>query len=130
MGNKLKENKETKKKGKGGGRAFARNFLTVLDGSFLTKENFMKSLPFVFFLTGLAIFYISNSYYAERTVRDIDNISTELKELRSEFITTKSELMFRSKQSEVANAVADLGIEESRMPPKKIVIKEGELEKE
>lgn len=130
MGNKLKENKETKKKGKGGGRIFARNFLSVLDGSFLTKENFMKSLPFVFFLTGLAIFYISNSYYAERTIREVNSINHELKELRSEFITTKSELMFISKQSEVANSVAELGIEESRIPPKKIVIKPEELEKE
>ncbi len=126
--NKLKEEKKEKKV-KGKGSKVARGFLQVLDGTFLTKENFMKSLPFVFFLTGLAIVYIANSYYAERTIRDIQSINTELKELRSEFITTKSELMFRSKQSEVANSVADLGIEESRMPPKKIIIKKGALDK-
>lgn len=126
--NKLKEEKK-EKKAKGKGSKVARGFLQVLDGTFLTKENFMKFLPFVFFLTGLAIVYIANSYYSERTIRDIQNINTELKELRSEFITTKSELMFRSKQSEVANSVADLGIEESRMPPKKIIIKKGVLDK-
>lgn len=126
--NKLKEEKK-EKKAKGAGSKVARGFLQVLDGTFLTKENFMQLLPFVFFLTGLAIVYIANSYYSERTIRDIQNINTELKELRSEFITTKSELMFRSKQSEVANSVADLGIEESRMPPKKIIIKKGVLDK-
>lgn len=126
--NKLKEEKK-EKKAKGKGSKVARGFLQVLDGTFLTKENFMQLLPFVFFLTGLAIVYISNSYYAEKTIRNISNMNTELKELRSEFITTKSELMFRSKQSEVANSVSDLGIIESRMPPKKIIIEKGELDK-
>ncbi len=129
--NTFKENKEkSSKPKKASNNAFAKNFLSILDGSFLTKGNVMKFLPFILFLTLLAIFYIGNSYYAEKTIREVDALNKELKELRSEFITSKSALMFRSKQSEVASAVADLGIEESRIPPKKIVITPGQLNEE
>ena len=128
--NKFKENKDEKSKAGKGKNNVAKNFIRVLDGSFLTKENVLNNLPFVFFLTLLAIFYIGNSYYAEKTIREIHSLNKELKELRSEFITSKSALMFRSKQSEVADAVAELGIEESRIPPKKIVIEPGKLDED
>jgi hypothetical protein len=55
-------------------------------------------------------------------VREIDALSNELKELRSEYIATKSELMFKSKQSQVAKLVDPLGIKESLYPPVKIKV--------
>ena len=94
----------------------------MVNGNFLTKDFTIQQLPFVFFLTLIAILYISNTYYAEKTVRRINNVTNELKELRSEYITTKSDLMFISKQSEVAKAALIYGIKESVVPPKKIVI--------
>jgi hypothetical protein len=100
----------------------ARAFSDVIGGNFLTTENSVKQLPFVFFLMGVAMVYIANSYYAERTVRQINQINQELKELRSEYITTKSDLMFLSKQSEVAKALEPYGIKESVVAPKKIVV--------
>ncbi len=99
-----------------------RTFLDLVNGNFLTKDFTLQQLPFVFFLTLMAILYISNTYYAEKTVRRINNVTNELKELRSEYITTKSDLMFISKQSEVAKAALNYGIKESVVPPKKIVI--------
>ena len=84
-------------------------------------------MPFMFFLTVLSLVYIANSYYAERTVRDIDKISKELKELRSEYITGKSDLMYSSKQSNVALKTADIGVKESLIPPSKIIVSQKEL---
>jgi hypothetical protein len=89
----------------------------------ITKEQVMGWMPFVFFVTFLMLIYIWNSYYAEKNVREIDKISSELKELRSEYITSKSELMFKSKQSEVARELSAAGIKESVVPPKKIILK-------
>ena len=96
-------------------------FQSILDGTFLTKENFVKQLPFIFFLVVLTICYIANTYYTEKIVRQIDKTKNELKELRSEYITIKSEYMNKSKQSEVAKRSASIGIKESLDPPKKIV---------
>lgn len=123
--NKLKE-KQEEKKGKEKNSKPATGVLKLLNdiitGNILTRESVIKSVPYFLFLSFLAIVYISNGYYAEDTVRALNNINNELKELSSEYISTKSELMFRSKQSEVARALEPYGIKESVIPPKKIVV--------
>jgi hypothetical protein len=108
------------------GVGFGKRILSVLDGSFLTRDNVLDNIPFLLFLFGIGIFYIGNSHFGEATIISMEKMNTELKELKSEFISTRSELMFVSKQSEVAKAVAPLGIFESVVPPKKIVVNEKE----
>lgn len=99
-----------------------RSFLNIFSGNFLSRDNVMHQLPFILFLTLIGLGYIANGYYAEKSVREISRINSHLKELKSEYITTKSELMFMSNQSEVARAAAPLGLKESTVPPKKIVV--------
>lgn len=102
-----------------------KSFGQLLDSlGVIEKERVISWIPFILYLTAFALIYISNSYYAEKNIRDIDKLTNELKELRYEYITTKSELMFRSKQSEIANKLDAIGIKESVVPPKKIVIEE------
>jgi hypothetical protein len=105
-------------------KVFVRSVFDVFNGNFLTNKSSLKQAPFVMFLTIVALFYISNSYYAERKIRQINKINNELKELRSEYITSKSKLMFVSKQSEVAKTaeVMGLSIKESTTPPGKIIV--------
>jgi hypothetical protein len=91
--------------------------------SFMERDKIISIMPFVFFITLLALIYIANSYYAEKTIREIDATGKELKELRSEFISVQSDLMIKSKQTEVLNAVQSLGLKESVEPPKKIVVR-------
>jgi hypothetical protein len=64
----------------------ARSFL---DGSILTWSNITRIMPFLFFLTFIAILYIGNSYIAQRTFKKIEDIKSELKELRSQHISHK-----------------------------------------
>lgn len=109
------------------GKVIVKRIIGVLDGSFLTRESMVANLPFLFFLFGLGILYIANSHYAEKTVILTNRMEREVKELRSDFIATRSELMFASKQSEVAKAVQSMGIYESRTPPKKVVVKKREM---
>lgn len=100
-----------------------RSISDVVSGNFLSKEATVQALPFVFYLAFLAICYIANGYYAEEKVREFNKVTNDLKELHSEYITKTSELMFVSKQSEVAKATMPMGIKESVVPPKKIVVK-------
>ncbi len=126
MKNTIKEEPKTKTtKTKGplkGGNIVTRTVGSVMSGSFLTRDGFLKNLPFVFFLTLLALCYISNGYYAEEQIRRLNKLQYKLKELRSEYIVSKSDLAFASKQSEVARNAAKSGIKESLEPPKKIRI--------
>ena len=82
----------------------------------------VQNVPFFLFLTLLAVIYIYNGHYADKTIRNINKVSNELKELQYEYKTLKSEVMFRSKQSELAKAVAPLGLKELVIPP--IVLKD------
>jgi hypothetical protein len=77
----------------------------------------VKNLPFFLFLSVLAIVYIANGHYADNTVRSINKVNRELKELQYEYKTLKSEVMFRSKQSELAKSVEPLGLKELVVPP-------------
>ncbi len=98
----------------------------VMDGSILTHEGFLNQIPYIFFLTLIAVIYIGNRYHAEKILRETINISHELKELRAEAITSTSKLMFKSKQSEVARLVEQrgLGLKEAVEPPRKLTIKD------
>jgi len=99
-----------------------RGLKSFLLGDMVDKIEFDRMFPFLIFLFSLAMVYIANTYYAERTIRSIDKTTNEIKELSSEYISIKSELMFRSKPSQVAEAVADMGLKESRVAPRKIVV--------
>jgi hypothetical protein len=101
-----------------------------LDGTLLTRENVVRQLPYILFLTILAVIYIGNRYHAEKVIRKTLTLQNELKELRSEEITKASALMYLSKQSEVARMVEEHGLElkESTKPPKKISASRKELE--
>ena len=96
-----------------------------LDGSILTREAMTRQLPFVLFLTVLAVLYIGNRYHAERMVRKITETELEVKNLRAEQITIAAELMNISKPSEVAAIVdsKNLGLKPSVDPPKKLIRK-------
>lgn len=85
-----------------------------------------QHLPKILFAMLLGLLYISNTHYAEKTVRKINSIHAEVEDLRADYTTLKSDLMFASKQSEVARKVKALGLKESLTPPYKIAVEKGE----
>lgn len=105
--------------------SLSRPLVSIISGSIFTREEVVRHLPYFLFLAFIALLYIANGYYAEDTVRQLNKAGNELKELRSEYISTKSDLMYISKQSEVANMAEkkSLGLKESLVPPQKIVVK-------
>lgn len=112
------------KKESAASRKVTRPLALLLNGSLLAREEVVKHLPFLFFLVFLGLVYIANGYMAEDAVRSINGINAELKELRSEYITRKSDLMYTTKQSELIQIINEKGLrlEESYQPPKKIVV--------
>ena len=101
----------------------ARRFIQALNVfGYIDKKAIQHIMPFMFFLTGLAVLYIANSYVAERTIRNIDKTQKDIKEMRAEYISAKTELMVKSKQTEVAASLLPYGIKESTVAPKKIVV--------
>jgi cell division protein FtsB len=101
------------------------SFKSIIDGSLLTVRSVVKQIPFILFLVLLALIYIANRYQAEKMIRQIDSLKTEVKDLRAEEITTASELMNLNRPSNVQKLIEEkqLGLTISDEPPYKIVKK-------
>jgi len=101
------------------------NFFTqFFTKRFISSEKATNALPFVLFLAFLGMVYIGNMHLAEKTIRDIDDLTKEVKERGWDFKTTKAEMAFKSTLTEVAKRADTIGIKQSVEPPKKIVVKE------
>lgn len=114
--------KKKEKKSRGKKLPISAILSSIVDGSFLTRNWVLKMLPFIMFIVFLAMVYIGNQYSALRRVKEIEVISNDLKELRNEHISTKSELMYQKRISEVAKKLQETGIKESNIPPAKIYV--------
>jgi hypothetical protein len=86
----------------------------------------IRYIPHILFVTAAGILYIGNIHYAEKTIRKLNRLKIEVDDLRADYTTMKAEYMYASKQSEVANKVAKMGIFESSVPPHKIILKKEE----
>jgi len=98
----------------------AKGLSKVFGGGFLSDERAIQHVPFILFLALIAILYIANGYYADDKIREVNKVSNQIKELRTEYISSKSDLMFISKQSQIAAAVDTLGLKEPVVAPLKI----------
>ena len=78
----------------------------------LNYQSIVKQIPFFLFLALMAVVYIYNGHYADKTIRAINKTARELKELQYEYKTVKGDVLFRSKQSELVRAVEPLGLKE------------------
>jgi len=102
----------------------------LLSGRLLTQDAVIKHLPFLLFIAFIGLVYIANGYLAESSVRKINRTQQEIKELRSEQISMKSELNNTIIESELMKIIQErnMGLDESYDPPKKIVLESSQLE--
>lgn len=100
------------------------NPLDVFKSELFSKKSIIGQIPFILFLTFLAIVNIWNGYNTKKILNDTKKIENELKQLRTEQVAVASELMIKSRQSSVINIVNkfNLGLRELVVPPSKIVI--------
>lgn len=84
---------------------------------YLSYQSVVKNIPFILFLSIVAIMYIYNGHYADNLVRKITRTERNVRELEFEYKTLKSEVIFRSKASEMIKAVEPLGLKELTDPP-------------
>src|SRR5882724_11924927 len=85
--------------------------------SFLSYKWVVRNIPFFLFLAALAVLYIYNGHYADKLTRKIGVTEKHIKELEYEYKTVKSEVIFRSKASELVKAVEPMGLKELTAPP-------------
>ncbi len=97
------------------------NFLrNVLSNNLFSTYAVAKNLPFIAFVALLGLLYISNRHLAENTVRRIDRLGKDVKELGWDYKSLHAELMKLTTQTEIAKRADTLGLTERTEPPIKI----------
>lgn len=99
-------------------------FKSILDGTVFQRKKVVKQLPFLVLLTIIGVLYIFNSNYTDRTIIEMNRSKRKLQELRFNYVTTKANLMYLSRQSTLNKSLQPRGIKESLNPPYKIIISE------
>ena len=89
----------------------------------ITAAFVLKNLPFLLFLGFLVLFYIANAHYAEKKIREIQVKQKEIKHLRWQYMSIKTENMYNTKQSELVKNVESSELRISNVKPRKIIIK-------
>ncbi|MBX7050544.1 MAG: hypothetical protein K1X54_00770 [Flavobacteriales bacterium] len=115
---------KTARKKQGAGKYIQR----VLSGEFLARDGMVKHMPFIAFLVALFLINIGLVYYFENTQRKKARLQKELNELRSQYNTTLSDLEKSKQQSNVAQAISEMGLHELRTPPEIIDVEENFFE--
>ncbi len=97
----------------------------ILKARFLINEdaNATKNWRFIVFLILLAIIMIANTQQFEQKVFRIAELNNEVKELRSEFVDRRSELMKLKMESTISTQMESKQIFPASVPPIKIEVK-------
>ncbi len=94
-----------------------KNTFKVMGNVFISGKWITDNINFFLFLSLMAILYIANGHFADKTIRNINKTEKEIKELQFEYKTVKSEVMFKSEESQVLKAAAPMGLTISKDVP-------------
>lgn len=115
-----KENSD-KKAGKVKSGSFMKE---ILSGTMVTEKIILKNLWYVLLITFLTAVYIGNRFHAEKVTRELTKVQREVRDLRSESLSTSADLMYLSRQSVVYNLIKERGLTlvELKTPPYKVIV--------
>lgn len=100
---------------------------SFLNGSFLASAKLAQNWPFILYISFLALLMIASSHSAERKVYTIARLTREMKELSSQYLEQKSQLMQAGLESRVIKRAKAKGLEKPNTPPHLIIVKEEDL---
>ncbi|WP_109299745.1 FtsL-like putative cell division protein [Aquimarina sp. AU474] len=95
----------------------------ILKGKFLIADDAMKNWRMLLFLSFLAIVMIASSHNAESKVHEIARLNNEVRELRTQFVDGKTELMRLKMESSIIKKMTQKGLKRPTQPPRKIIVK-------
>lgn len=98
------------------------NIYNVLKGRFLVSEDAFKNWRIIIFVVFLLLFMISRSHSTDKKVLRIAKLNKEIKELKAEFVDTRTRVMRLELESSIQKKVAERGLLPSENPPEKIKV--------
>ncbi|MCC7246480.1 MAG: hypothetical protein IT269_12430 [Saprospiraceae bacterium] len=100
----------------------ANKLLNALNVSRQTTNLVFGNFQYLLFLAFLGVIYIANAHFAEKGVRRIQTLQKEIKELKWEYTSIKSETMYKSMQSQIDESLEPIGLDLENKGPKVIKV--------
>lgn len=94
----------------------------------ISYKGMVKNMPYLIFLTLLAIIYIANNNHAIGLVRQLDVKKKELKQLRWRYMDLQSRLMYQTSESQLKLKTEALGLKPLKEPAFEIRVKQTKKE--
>lgn len=102
----------------------------LLTGRFLVHPKVLQHWPFILFLSLLALIMTASSHTAEKKVHQISELRSEMKELHSQFIDTRSRLMTESMESKVLSRLEEAGLDLHKSDEPPLILEPSNLQEE
>lgn len=97
-----------------------KNIYGILRGSFLTDDDAYKNWRIILFIVSLLLIMIWSSHSVDEKVVQISELNKKKRELRAEYIDTKTALAKMKLESSVRKKVKNKGLAPAKTPPQKI----------
>ena len=95
---------------------------SLLKAKFLISDDALKNWKFIVFLVVLGMIMIANNHQYDAKNYKITELTNQVKELRSEFVDRRSELMKLKMESTVEKKMETRQIFPSEEPPIKVIV--------
>ena len=100
------ESGETPRRRKRGGIRIGQFFT----GSVLSQDEFTRRLPVLVYIVFLMLLYIANGFHIQHKHSELDRMADELKQLKTEAVTTSAVRMTLTRQSEIERLLRERNI--------------------
>ena len=101
---------------------FKQGIYNALKGKILVSKDAFKNWRIIIYVVMLLLFMISRSHSTDKKVLKIAKLNAEIRELKAEFIDTRTKVMRLELESSVQKKVAERGLLPSENPPRKIKV--------
>ena len=96
----------------------------LLNGKFFEREIFVRNKLLLFIIFLMLVANITVRYKTAKVLREVDKLDRDVKELRAHSISVAADIIKLTRPSEILDRIKNnnLGLEPSRVPPRKIYV--------
>lgn len=95
---------------------------SIIGGGFLVKGSFLSWMPAIIFSVLLIVLYISNRYYLETTLKEMDNLEIEINALQKKYSDQKGEYQKATQMLELEKKLEPIGVKVAKERIKQTIL--------
>ncbi|MDD2287270.1 MAG: FtsL-like putative cell division protein [Bacteroidales bacterium] len=95
---------------------------SIIGGGFLVKGSFLSWMPAIIFSVLLIVLYISNRYYLETTLKEMDNLEIEINALQKKYSDQKGEYQKATQMLELEKRLEPIGVKVAKERIKQTIL--------